>query len=431
MRRVLAAVLATCAVVAFGGCGAKRHDGVTLRFWAMGAEGETVQPLIADFERENPGVHVEVQQIPWSAAHEKLLTCVVGRSTPDVSQLGNTWVPEFVALKAVEPLQPYVDSSAVIARDKFFGGIWDTNVVGGAPYGIPWYVDTRVLFYRTDILRRAGYATMPDNWRDWRACMVAVKKLLGPKHYAILLPSNEFEQPLLFGLQTGSAYLTEGETRGAFTSPEFRRAFDFYVSLYRDGLAPGISDQVISNLYQEFEKGTFAMFITGPWNIGECTKRLPASLQNAWTTAPLPGPDGPASGFSSAGGSSLVVFRNSPHKELAWKLVEFLSRPEQQVRFYHLSGDLPARVESWRDTTFTRDPRIAAFGTQLTRVKPGPQVPEWSQIQAQFLVRSEPVVRGVARPDSALAQLDADVARILEKRRWLLAHGKLAAGAAQ
>lgn len=409
-------------MLALAGCsgGSSRAGDVTLRFWAMGAEGETVQPLIADFERENPGVHVEVQQIPWSAAHEKLLTCVVGRSTPDVSQLGNTWVSEFVALRAIEPLQPMLDRSTVVKRAAYFGGIWDTNVVDGMPYGIPWYVDTRLLFYRTDILKRAGYATMPDNWRDWLQCMRAVKRELGPKHYAILIPSNEFEQPLLLGLQTGSTFLADHDTRGAFSAPAFRRAYDFYVNLYREGLAPGISDQVIANLYQEFEKGTFAMFITGPWNIGECTKRLPPELQNAWTTAPLPGPDGPQTGYSSAGGSSLVVFRGSPHKALAWKLVEFLSRPEQQVRFYHLSGDLPARVESWRDTTFTHDPRIAAFGTQLARTRPGPQIPEWNQIQSQFIVRSEPVVRGVARPDSAMAQLDDDVARILEKRRWML-----------
>ncbi len=429
---VLPAVACAAAVLAASGCAPRRAgDDITLRFWAMGAEGEAVQPLIADFEAENPGIHVEVQQIPWSAAHEKLLTCVVGRSTPDVSQLGNTWVAEFAALRALEPLGPLLAGSHAVRDSAYFRGIWDTNVIEGTPFGIPWYVDTRVLFYRTDILRRAGYSRMPDNWRDWRACMVAVKKLLGPQHYALLMPSNEFEQPLLLALQAGAPFLAEHDTRGAFQGPEFRRAFEFYTSLYRDGLAPGVSDQVIANLYQEFAKGTFAMFISGPWNVAECRKRLPDSLQNAWATAPLPGPDGPSTGFSSAGGSSLVLFRNSPHPAEAWKLIEFLSRPEQQVRFYHLSGDLPARVEAWADTAFTNDPRVATFGEQLKRVKSGPIVPEWNQIQTQFVVRAEPVVRGTARADSALAQLDRDVDRMLEKRRWLLARAAAPTGTAR
>ena len=72
----------------------------------------------------------------------------------------------------------------------------------------------------------------------------------------------------------------------------------------------------------------------------------------------MPGPDGRESGASLAGGASLVVFRRSRHKEEAWRLVESLSRPEQQLRFYRLTGDLPARREAWSDTALTRDPRI-------------------------------------------------------------------------
>jgi len=63
-------------------------------------------------------------------------------------------------------------------------------------------------------------------------------------------------------------------------------------------------------------------------------------------TAPMPGPDGP--GASLAGGSSLVIFRRSRHKQDAWLLLEFLSSPEIQQRFYQLTGDLPPRRSTWR-----------------------------------------------------------------------------------
>ena len=80
-------------------------------------------------------------------------------------------------------------------------------------------------------------------------------------------------------------------------------------------------------------RGYFAAYITGPWNLGEFRRRLPQHLQGQWTTAPLPGPSGAASGLSMAGGSSLVLFRASKHQQAPWSLVEFLSRPEQQARF--------------------------------------------------------------------------------------------------
>ena len=114
----------------------------------------------------------------------------------------------------------------------------------------------------------------------------------------------------------------------------------------------------------------------------------------------------------------------------AWKLIEFLSRPAIQVRFYALTGDLPARVEAWGDSALRSDPAMRAFQRQLMRVVPTPKVPEWELVAAKLLETSETAIRGAATPEAALAALDRDVARILEKRRWLLAHRReKAAGA--
>jgi multiple sugar transport system substrate-binding protein len=410
----------TAALLGAGCAGDGGREGVTtVRFWAMGREGEVVQELVGDFERENPRVRVDVQQIPWSAAHEKLLTAFVGRSTPDVAQLGNTWVSEFVALRALEPLDERVARTDALAPSSYFRGIWDTNVIDGRVYGVPWYVDTRVLFYRRDILAGAGYDEVPDTWDGWRRSLQAVKRFVGPDDYAIFLPVNEWTQAVIFGLQAGSPLLKANDTRGAFRDPAFRRAFDFYLGLFEGGLAPPVGNNEVANVYQEFARGYFAMYITGPWNLGEFRRRLPDSLQGAWATSPLPGPDA-KSGVSLAGGSSLVLFRASEHRDAAWRLVEFLSRPEQQVRFHDLSGDLPARREAWEDSSVGGDPKVRAFREQLERVVPTPKIPEWEQIAARVQERTDFAVRGAAPPESALAQLDRDVDRILEKRRWLL-----------
>jgi len=410
--------VATVLVISCGGC-RNRDANAPLRFWAMGREGEVVQELVHDFEAENPGVQVQVQQIPWSAAHEKLLTAHVGRSTPDIAQLGNTWVSEFAALRALAPLDARVAASTAIDSVHFFGGIWDTNRIDGVLYGLPWYVDTRVLFYRKDILARAGYDSLPSTWSDWRAAMEATKRVVGQDAFAIYLPLNEWPPAVVLGLQSGSPLLADDATRGAFSEPAFRGAIEFYSSLFRDGLAPPVSNTEVSNLYQEFARGYFSMYITGPWNLGEFERRLPPELQDAWATGTLPGPTG--TGASIAGGSSLVIFRDSPRAEVAWKLIEFLSRPEQQLRFYRLTGDLPARVESWSDSSLAANPRIRAFGEQLRYVVPTPKIPEWELIATRIQERIELVIRGGATPDSALALLDRDVDRILEKRRWLLA----------
>ncbi|HEX4633284.1 MAG TPA: extracellular solute-binding protein, partial [Gemmatimonadales bacterium] len=176
----------------------------------------------------------------------------------------------------------------------------------------------------------------------------------------------------------------------------------------------------VGNIYQEFERGTYAMWISGPWSIGEFRRRAPPDFQDKWATAPMPGPTGEASGVSLAGGSSLVIYRASKHPREAWELIEFLSRPAQQLRFYHLTGDLPARVDAWRDTSLANDPAAHAFETQLQRVVPTPQVPEWELIATRVFDYGEQAIRGGVPADTVLARLDHEVNDILERRRWLL-----------
>jgi len=55
-------------------CSRRSHGANTVRFWAVGREGEYAVELLQDFLRERPDIEVDVQKLPWTAAHEKLLT---------------------------------------------------------------------------------------------------------------------------------------------------------------------------------------------------------------------------------------------------------------------------------------------------------------------------------------------------------------------
>lgn len=415
---VLACVCAASALPL--GC-TKTEGGVTtITFWTIGHEGEVVQPLLRDFERTHPVIRIDLQQWPLTAAHEKLLTAFAGDALPDVGQLGNTWIPELATLGALEPLQPYVDTSTIVRSDDYFSGIWDTNMIGGHLFGVPWYVDTRLLFYRKDLLARAGFTAPPRDWAEWRRQLAAIKANAGPGNYSILLPLNEFEPLLNLAVQEPDPLLRDDDTRGNFESAGFRRAFDFYIDMFRQGWAPPMSDTQISNVWDEFAAGFYAFYITGPWNVDEFRRRLPSRLANDWGTAPLPGPNGP--GAAIGGGSSLVMFKKSRHKREVWQLIEFLSQPAQQLRFHELSGDLPPRRSVWADPALANDPYAKAFRDQLERVRSAPKVPEWERIAQEIRLTTERVVRSGEPIDQALRELDTRTDAILEKRRWMLAH---------
>ncbi|HEY8586848.1 MAG TPA: sugar ABC transporter substrate-binding protein [Rhodanobacter sp.] len=415
VRGLMLATIA-CGSVLLGSC-APVPDQHELTFWTIGREGEAVRQLLPAFERTHPQIRVNVQQLPLTAAHQKLLTAFAGDSTPDLSQLGNTWLPELAALHALEPLQGRVDRSHVVEPDDYFASIWATNVIDGTLYGVPWYVDTRLLFYRRDLLKAAGFDAPPRTWAQWRQMMAALSK--PQRHaWAILLPTNEYEQLLSLALQQPDPLLRDGGRYGNFESAGFKRALTFYVDTFRLKQAPAITNVEAGNPWTEFGRGVYAFYLSGPWNIGEFRSRLPAAEQDNWATAPLPGPDGP--GVGVAGGSSLVIFRRSAHKEAAWLLIEYLSQPAVQRQFYDLLGDMPPRRSSWEGGALQNDPKAHAFREQLEHVKPAPEVPEWERIAIDMQLVAARVIAGRLTIDQAAAEMNQRADAILAKRRWVL-----------
>jgi multiple sugar transport system substrate-binding protein len=224
------------------------------------------------------------------------------------------------------------------------------------------------------------------------------------------------------GLQKGSTLLKDRGTYADFSGQEFTGAMTTFHRFFTEELAPVKTTQIV-NVYQGMTDGIFAMFITGPWNIGEFQKRMPPGLQDAWMTAPLPGPDSTI-GASLAGGSSLVMFSSSGKKAAVWKLIEYLSEPDVQMEFYKLTGDLPARIEAWRKPLLAGNKYAAAFFEQLSHVVATPKVPEWEQIAQMVRQVTELVSMDRMGVDDAMHELDRSVNLMLEKRRWMLAHAK-------
>lgn len=417
-RATVLLLLAGLCLLAVAACSRQGDRREVVSFWVMGYEGEVVRQLIPEFERLNPGIRVDLQQMPVLSAHEKLLTAFVGDALPDVSPLGNTWIPEFAALGALEPLDARIAATPGFDAADFYPGAWDSGVVDGKVLAVPWYSETRLPFYRTDLLRQAGIDQVPRDWQQWRQAMQAVKREVGPDRYAILLPLNEYEPLLSLAIQQPEPLLRDNGRYGNFRSAGFRQALRFYKEMFEQKLAPVVTNNQISNVWDEFGKGFYAYYISGPWNIAKFKERLPAAQQGDWMTMPLPGPNGP--GASLANGTSFVIFRQSARKDAAWKLIHFLSLPATQARFHALSGNLPPRRSPWQAPALADDPHAKAFREQLERAVSTPKVPEWERIAQEMRVVGEEVAHGRMGVDDAAAELDRRADRFLEKRRWML-----------
>ncbi len=398
------------------GCGARGDAALTV--WAMGNEAASLPELLKTIDWPAGAPPITIQPLPWTAAHEKLLTGFAGGSLPTVGQVGNSWIAELAAIGAIAP----VPDRALGLLDDQFGAVVETNRIAGLAWAVPWYVDTRLQYYRKDLFARAGYDAPPADWAGWKTALHKVKRQAGTGNYALLYPLNEYVQLTTLALSAGARMLRDDGARGAFSDPAFKAALAFYKSLFDEGLAPLASSAQISNVWNEFAKGYFSLFLSGPWTIGDMKSRLAPAVQGNWATAPNPGPTG--IGSAAPGGSSLVVFAGNDQGDAAWDLVSRLMAPAAQLKFQQLTGDLPARRSVWAQAGLADDPIVVPFATQLDRATPLPKVPEWERIVTEMQVVAERMVRGQYSVDEAAKEIDVRADRLLEKRRWMLEKGR-------
>ncbi|UCZ52823.1 sugar ABC transporter substrate-binding protein [Bacillus shivajii] len=359
-------------------CGGGSEEDQEIRVWAMGEEGTLLPELAEKFEAENPDISVNVQAIPWGQAHERLLTAVASGEGPDVLQLGTSWVPEFGDVGMMLDLSPYLDEYPEFNKENYFDGAAESMEYNDELVGIPWYVDTRVLYYRTDLLAEVGYDEAPATWEELKD---AATKLAdrGEDYYGFDIDQNDQFVPFMFAWQNGSDFIDENGNTD-FTSPEFVEAMEFHHSFFAEGVTP-TSGQL--EIVQSFSSGVQPMFQSGPWMVNILNNEAP-EIEGDWAVATLPAKE---TNTSFIGGSNLTVFHNTEMVEESLEFISFLVDEQTQLEWYEISNTLPSNVDAWNDPVLEEDEMLSVFGEQLEETKASPQLPEWEAI-AQEMIRS-------------------------------------------
>lgn len=367
----------------------------TLTMWAMGAEGEALPEFVKSFEEANPGVTVEVTPVPWDAAYSKFQTAIAGGNTPDLAMVGSTWMADFGDALQTVPTD--------LSTDGIFPGAIDSTMIDDRATGVPWYVDTRVLYYRTDIAAQAGWTTAPSTWDDLKK-MAADMQSKGGADYGIRFPAgNDSFQGNLWMPWSNGAELEDG-AKWTLDTPETAEALDYYQSFYTDGIANPAADRSAGAQEADFVSGATPMLIDGPFLIGQLEELGGAGFSDKFSTAVLPKKE---SSTSFSGGANLAVFDNSDNAASAWKLVEWLTEPETQAAWYDATGDLPAVQAAWEADALASSETLAAFGTQLETAKSVPAVTTWVQVAAAGDAMLEKIRLGQQASADGLSELQA------------------------
>ena len=153
--------VAAAVIVAMAGCGGEADQDNVVHFWQFW-DVAVIEPMIAEFEAENPDIKVKVEQLTWQSGLEKIQAALASGTQPDLCELGSTWLPRFSYEGVLMDMTHVYEE---IGDDYL---MWESTRWDGKVYGLPWVQGSRVLFWNRDLFSRAGMDpnTPPTTWDE-------------------------------------------------------------------------------------------------------------------------------------------------------------------------------------------------------------------------------------------------------------------------
>lgn len=401
---VAASALTLTACGGSGGADVGAGDKQTLTVWAMGTEGEKLADAAAAYEKAHPNITVKVTPVGWDVAHQKLVAAAAAGKVPDVMQMGSSYLGEFADMGALEP----VDTKTFTKGD-FFPAAWDQGIYDGTSYGVPWYVDTRVLFYRTDLAEKAGLAGAPATMTDLQKAAEAYRTKAGSTWGLSIQPSGlDAVQSFYPFLYSAGGAVLDDDSKPVVNSAEAVKALGHYGSYFDKGL----SDKTFRPGYdvtKDFNTGAVPMFFSGPWIVGLLDDNYP-DLKGKWAVAAVPSDK---ASVSMAGGSSLAISADSSHKAAAKEFIAALTGAKGQADWYGRTKDLPANIAAWDTGALADDATMNVFRKQMESAKALPAQPKGTEITAQVDDAIGAVSQGKSTAKEALDKAQSEIENLV------------------
>jgi len=373
--------------------------GTTVNFWIMPNGPQPQQDMektVAPFEAQT-GIKVNVEVVGWDVQLDRIKNAAVSGQGPDVTQAGTTQVPFFAALGGFENLNSRI--SEIGGKSAYAPGVWQTTQLQGqdGTYAVPWFTEARAIYYRKDVLEKAGIdpATAFTDVKAFQQTLQTIKDkvpTIGGK------PISPFGMPgkkafdlvhhvMPFVWDSGGAELNSDASKSTINSTQSEQGVDFVAQLVKKGLFDrSMLERDGTQVENQFKGGRLAVWIGGPWVLSTIDrtddKNWVAAARKNVGVAPMPaGPDGKA--FTFVGGSNLMMYKSSQHKNEAWALMKYLSGDSVQKDYANLLSFFPARLKP-QEEVGNSDDNHKAFYSAIKQGRTYAPIAQWGPIENAY-----------------------------------------------
>lgn len=316
---------------------------VTLQYWGLWEDQAVMQPIINDFERQNPNITVVYTKQDPTDYTRRLLTRIQNGTGPDIFRFQPSWLPMLEPL--MQPLPQNVITSADFTKN-YYPVFQQDLIKNGAIYGIPLDIDTLALFTNNDIFK-SGNQQVPTNWTDF----ITVSRALTTKDSsgkikvagaAIGTYDNILHAPDLLSL----LFIQNGVNMAniSSSSKNLSDALTFYTSFASKDSS--VWDTTLDPSATAFAKGNTAMFFGYSWDIFTIKALNPTLNFSVYPVPHLPGRNMTIASYWAEG-----VSLKSKYPKEALLFMKYLSQKDTLSKIYteeaktRLFGELYPRID--------------------------------------------------------------------------------------
>ena len=407
-----AALLTGCGKKTTSPAGAPSSAASTVTFLAMEYDTNTrpfMDKVKQQFEAANPNIKLNIEVVDWNLGKDKLSTLVSAGNAPDLANIATIWLPEYVQLDVVEPLDSYLSADM---RERFLPVTLHGAEYQSKLYGLPIAVSARALYYNKDMLSAAG-CQPPKNWSELVAvakkCTNTAQGVYGFGVQGSKVETDVYWYYFLWANQ--GEILNADHSQAAFNSPAGVEALQFLCDLVKKEKCtepePTAYDR--EGLQEMFKGRKLAMTITGPWFWKMLKEQVP---DLHYGVAPIPGNKQQK---TMAVTDNLIMFKSCQDKAAAWKFVEFFYKPELRQEWAETFGMIPELKSVAASGFIKQSPEWTTFLSLLDSGVFVPLHPRWTAIAKEIEVGVQEALLGQKTPQAALDAAKQRVDAILRE----------------
>ena len=363
---------------------------------------DDIRAMTTAFEKGNPGVHVNLEFVPYEALHDKIVAAQgAGSSGYDVVLFDVIWPAEFGKKGFLQDVTSRIPASE---NDKIYDGAWTTVDYDGKRWGMPWILDTKYLFYNEDMLKQAGIAAPPKTFAELSADAKIIKN------------KGIVKFPIVWSWAQAEALICDYTTlvaanQGTFfdgDKPSFDKggsldAVKYMKQSLDDGLTnPNSREYLEEDVRKVFSSGEAAFALNWTYMFNMANDPKESKIAGKVGIVPSPGVEGKSGASAVNGSMGLGITANSQHADDAWKYITYMTAQETQNKYAKLS--LPIWKSSYDDPTVTagQEKLIAAAKSSIGAMFARPATPSYPELSAILQKKIQEVLLGQATPEDAL-----------------------------